>query len=216
MASKRLPFFPLGTVLLPGMVLPLHIFEPRYRVMIQHALDGDRRFGVLLIRRGAEVGGQAEPYEVGTVAEITDVVRLDDGRVNISTTGRERFKVNAFLHDRPYLSGEIDYLSDAYKPSEGLGDLQAEVTRLGMEYVMTILALRDEQLPHVQLPPDPLTLSYKVAGLLAALQPHEVQELLQSPTLEHRLFAEILLLRRELAILRKMSQMPGGGRLSPN
>jgi uncharacterized protein len=215
MTRERLPLFPLGTVLLPGMVLPLHIFEPRYQLMLQQVLEGDRRFGVLLIQRGSEVGQPAEPYDVGTVAEVTAVVPLDDGRMNISTTGRERFKVTALYHEQSYLTGDVAYLSDAYNPSEGLTDLQAEVERLGMEYITTVLTLRAEHRQHVQLPSDPLTLSYKVAGLLAAMQPHEVQDLLQSPTLEHRLFAEVLLLRRELAILRRMSEMDGG-RLSPN
>jgi Lon protease-like protein len=215
MTRERLPLFPLGTVLLPGMVLPLHIFEPRYQLMMQQVLEGDRSFGVLLIRRGSEVGQPAEPYNVGTVAEVTTVVPLDDGRMNISTIGRERFKVTAFYHDQPFLTGDVAYLSDAYNPSEGLTDLQAEVERLGMEYVTTVLTLRAEHRQHVQLPADPLTLSYKVAGLLAAMQPHEVQDLLQSRTLEHRLLAEVLLLRRELAILRRMSEMDGG-RLSPN
>jgi Lon protease-like protein len=215
MIRERLPLFPLGTVLLPGMVLPLHIFEPRYQLMMQRVLEGDRRFGVSLIRRGSEVGQPAEPYAVGTVAEVTAVVPLDDGRMNISATGRERFKVTAFYDDQPYLTADVAYLSDAYNPSEGLAELQAEVERLGMEYVTTVLTLRAEQRSHIQLPTDPLTLSYKVAGLLAAMQPHEVQDLLQSPTLEHRLLAEVLLLRRELAILRRMSEMDGG-RLSPN
>ncbi len=215
MTRERLPLFPLGTVLLPGMVLPLHIFEPRYQMMMQRVLDGDRRFGVLLIRRGSEVGQPAEPYDVGTVAEVTAVVPLDDGRMNISTTGRERFRVTALYDDQPYLTGDVAYLSEAYNPSEGLAELQAEVERLGMEYVTTVLTLRAEQHQHVQLPANPLMLSYKVAGLLAAMQPHEVQDLLQSQTLEHRLFAEVLLLRRELAILRRMSEMDGG-RLSPN
>src|SRR5690349_965615 len=125
MTRERLPLFPLGTVLLPGMVLPLHIFEPRYQVMMQQVLEGDRFFGVLLIRRGSEVGQPAEPYDVGTVAEVTTVAPLDDGRMNISTTGRERFKVTAFYHDQPFLTGDVTYLSDAYNPSEGLTDLQA-------------------------------------------------------------------------------------------
>lgn len=216
MAHERLPLFPLGAVLLPGTVLPLHIFESRYQLMLRRVLDGDRRFGVLLIRRGHEVGAPAEPYDVGTVAEVMAVVPLDDGRMNISTTGTRRFRVVAFYDDQPYLTGDVEYLSDEYSPSEGLADLQAEVERLGMQYVTTMLTLRDEQVPHVRLPADPLTLSYKVAGFLGALQPHEVQELLQCPTLEHRLLAEIVLLRRELAILQRMSEMTQGGRLSPN
>lgn len=217
MTSERLPLFPLGTVLLPGTVLPLHIFEPRYQQMMRDVLDADRRFGVLLIRAGAEVGALAEPYEVGTVAEVTSVVPLEAGMMNISTTGAQRFRVTRFYHDRTYLTGEVEYLSDAYMPSQELAELQAEVERLGLDYVTTVLVLRDEQIAHVQLPADPVTLSYKVAGLLVAINAAEAQELLESPTLEHRLLAEVLLLRRELAILKRMGEMTGqSGRFSPN
>lgn len=217
MTSERLPLFPLGTVLLPGTVLPLHIFEPRYQQMMRDVLDADRRFGVLLIRAGAEVGEPAEPYEVGTVAEVTSVVPLEAGMMNISTTGAQRFRVTRFYHDRPYLTGEVEYLSESYTPSQKLDELRAEVERLGLDYVTTVLILRDEQIAHVQLPTDPVTLSYKVAGLLVAINAAEAQELLESPTLEHRLLAEVLLLRRELAILKRMGEMTGqSGRFSPN
>ena len=76
MAIERLPLFPLKTVLMPGMVLPLRIFEPRYRLMMQRVLEVERRFGVLLIRRGGEVGPGAEPYDLGTVAVVTAVEPL--------------------------------------------------------------------------------------------------------------------------------------------
>ena len=217
MTSERLPLFPLQTVLLPGMALPLHIFEPRYRQMMERVLAADRRFGVLLIREGREVGPDAQCVEVGTVAEITDVVPLENGMMNIATTGSRRFRVIAFHHDQPYLTGDVEYLSEQYTTSQQLLELQAEVERLTFDYVTTMLILRDEQATHVQLPKDPVTLSYKVAGLLVAIHPFEAQELLASPTLEHRLLAEILILHRELAILRRMGEMADqGGRFSLN
>ena len=217
MTSKRLPLFPLHTVLLPGMVLPLHIFEPRYVLMMERVLSEDRSFGVTLIREGAEVGGSAKTYDVGTIADITDVVPLGDGRMNISTTGSRRFRVERFYHDQPYLTGDVVLLSEEYRRSEKLDDLQAEVRRLSLAYVTTLLALRDEQATEVQLPGDPVTLSYKVAALLVAAHRWETQELLACPSLERRLFDEIVLLRRELAIVRHMGQMTGQkGRFSPN
>jgi Lon protease-like protein len=217
MVSERLPLFPLHTVLMPGMVLPLRIFEPRYRLMMQRVLDGERRFGVLLIRRGREVGPGAEPYDLGTVAVITAVEPLGGGLMNIRATGSRRFHVTAFYHDEPYLTGDVDYLADDFSPSDTLRDLQDEVERLSRDYVTTVLRLRDEHVEHVQLPRDPVALSYKVAGLLGALQSSEAQSLLASPTVEHRLCAEVGLLRRELTILRHMAQMPGpSGRFSPN
>lgn len=217
MAIERLPLFPLNTVLLPGMELPLRIFEPRYRLMMQRVLGGERRFGVLLIRRGCEVGPEAEPYDVGTVAAITDVVPLEGGLMDITSTGSRRFRVAQFHHDEPYLTGNVEYLSDDFTPSQTLLELQAEVKRLGHAYVTTVLALQDEHVAQVQLPDDPVALSFQVAGLLAAMDPREAQELLASRTVEHRLFAEVGLLRREMAILRQMGQISDqGGRLSPN
>ena len=107
MAIERLPLFPLKTVLMPGMVLPLRIFEPRYRLMMQRVLTGERRFGVLLIRRGAEVGPGAEPYDLGTVAVVTAVEPLGGGLMDVSATGSRRFRVSAFHHDEPYgIGGE--------------------------------------------------------------------------------------------------------------
>jgi uncharacterized protein len=217
MPIERLPLFPLKTVLMPGMVLPLRIFEPRYRLMMQRVLEGERRFGVLLIRRGEEVGPGAEPYDLGTVAVVTAVESLGGGLMDISATGSRRFRVTAFYHDEPYLTGDVVYLSDDCTPSDTLRDLQAEVERLSRDYVTTMLTLRDEDVGQLQLPRDPVALSYTVAGLLAALQPSEAQDLLASPTVEQRLCMELSLLRRELAIVRRMAQMTDrNGRVSPN
>ena len=217
MTTERLPLFPLNTVLMPGMVLPLHIFEPRYQAMMRHVLAGDRTFGILLIRQGSDTDPIAPTYEVGTTAEVMSIVPLEDGHMNVSATGRQRFRVTRLYHDQPYLSGDVEYLSDDYTPSEGLLELQADVERLSLEYVTTILTLRHEHKAHVNLPRDPVTLSYKIAGLLVAVQPYEAQQLLESRGVEKRLFAEVLLLRRELAILKRMGQMGGSGdRPSPN
>jgi Lon protease-like protein len=216
--TERLPLFPLDTVLVPGMVLPLHIFELRYRTMLRRVLAEDRRFGVLLLRRGSAVDPDPEPYDVGTVAEVTDVVTLGDGRANISTTGRQRFRVSAFHRDQPYLSADVELLDDPYQHTEQLMDLQEEVERLGLRYVTMLLTLTTEQVARVQLPRDPVMLSYKVAALfVGSMRVEEAQALLASPTVEHRLYGEILLLRRELAILRRMGEMgkPDGQR-SPN
>ena len=217
MAIERLPLFPLKTVLMPGMVLPLRIFERRYRLMMQRVLAGERRFGVLLIRRGEEVGAGAEPYDLGTVAVVTAVEPLGGGLMRISATGSRRFRVTAFHHDEPYLTGDVEYLSEGWQSSDTLCALQAEVERLSREYVTTVLALQDGHVGQVQLPRDPVALSYTVGGVLAALRPSEAQQLLASPTVEQRLCMERDLLRRELAIVGRMAQMAERrGRVSPN
>jgi Lon protease-like protein len=83
----EIPLFPLNTVLFPGMPLPLHIFEDRYKGMINQSIQEATPFGVVLIREGAEVGDTAIPYDVGTSAFVTQVERLPDGRMNINTVG---------------------------------------------------------------------------------------------------------------------------------
>ena len=89
----ELPMFPLGTVLLPHMLLPLHIFEPRYRALIHDVLDGDREFGVTLIERGHEVGGGDRRADVGTVAHVEEAEELDDGRWVVLAAGTRRIRV---------------------------------------------------------------------------------------------------------------------------
>jgi len=98
----ELAMFPLGTVLLPSLYLPLHVFEPRYRALVRHCLDADREFGVVLIERGSEVGGGDRRSAVGTVARIIEAVELEDGRWALGTVGVRRVKVQRWLEDDPY------------------------------------------------------------------------------------------------------------------
>lgn len=99
--------FPLGSVLLPTMVLPLHIFEPRYRALIRDVLDGDREFGVCLIARGQEVGGGDVRTDVGTVARVHEASELDDGRWAVLTVGVRRIRVARWLDDDPYPRADV-------------------------------------------------------------------------------------------------------------
>ena len=93
MALRPMPMFPLGTVLFPYAVLPLRVFEPRYRVMTRRCLDGDREFGVVLIERGSEVGGGDVRFGVGTIARIVQVADTPDGGYALATVGLHRFQV---------------------------------------------------------------------------------------------------------------------------
>src|SRR5512147_2655499 len=90
----ELPLFPLNTVLFPGMPISLHIFEPRYKLMIEQCIQIAQPFGVVLIREGVEaLGPSAEPHQIGCSAQITQVERLEDGRMNIVAVGVERFQI---------------------------------------------------------------------------------------------------------------------------
>src|SRR5687767_6893854 len=105
---REMPLFPLNTVLFPGMVLPLHIFEPRYKIMIAECVKENKPFGVILIKEGAEVGGSATTYTFGTSAYVTQVEKLQDERMNIQTVGYQRFKLHDLKEGRPYQVGLVE------------------------------------------------------------------------------------------------------------
>ncbi len=107
-----MPQFPLGLVLFPSMVLPLHVFEPRYRVMVQRVLETDGRFGVVLIERGSDVGGGDVRTRFGTVAQVVEAEQFSDGRWALTTVGVERFKVNAWMADDPYPVADVELWPD--------------------------------------------------------------------------------------------------------
>ena len=106
-----IPIFPLQTVLFPGMLLPLHIFEERYRQMVRDCMDGDDTFGVTLIRSGSEVGAPAVPHEIGTLARIVRLDPLEDGRFFLVALGEERFRIRELRTERPYLQASVEPVS---------------------------------------------------------------------------------------------------------
>jgi Lon protease-like protein len=116
----RLPLFPLGTVLVPSEVLPLHIFEPRYRALMDDLTGGgdglpafESEFGIVLIERGSEVGGGEVRRRVGTFAHLLEASRLPDGRWVIAVVGTRRFRVDEWLSDSPYPRAEVTELDEA-------------------------------------------------------------------------------------------------------
>jgi uncharacterized protein len=102
------PMFPLGTVLVPGMLLPLHVFEPRYRALVRDCLAGEPEFGVVLIERGSEVGGGEVRTDVGTMARILQVEEMPDGRFALAVVGDRRVRVTAWLEDDPYPRADVE------------------------------------------------------------------------------------------------------------
>ncbi len=120
-----LPMFPLGTVLLPGGVLPLHVFEPRYRQLVIDCLNddsGDPEFGVTLIERGSEVGGGDQRSAVGVVGRMVQVDALPGGRYAVVAVGTRRFRVNAWLPDDPYPLADVDEWRDVDPDAPELPD----------------------------------------------------------------------------------------------
>ena len=128
-----LPMFPLGTVLVPHQLLPLQVFEPRYRALVADCLAGDGRFGVVLIERGSEVGGGDVRFSTGTVARIVDTVTLPGDRIGLAAVGESRLRVQEWLPDDPYPRARVETLVDPPPPPEvvaGHPDLLAAFDRV--------------------------------------------------------------------------------------
>lgn len=109
--------FPVGSVLFPGAVLPLQVFEPRYRALVADVAEGDGRFGVVLINRGSDVGGGDERTNTGSIADLVRNGEAEDGRILIVAVGRERIRVSDWLEDDPYPRAIVEPF-----PEGGIGD----------------------------------------------------------------------------------------------
>ena len=207
--SETLPLFPLGTVLFPGLLLPLHIFEERYRQLVRDLQDGPepRRFGVLAIRQGRETGvdGIQALHEIGCTATLRQVKQLEDGRYDIVTVGTDRL---AGLDDsKPYLQGQVDLLPEETGDSAGAA-LAARVVKDAFRAYLSTLAERGvTQISAPELPDDPVTLSYLV-GASMIIDLSDRQTLLAEPDALRRLVAERSLLSRELTMLRTLTATP--------
>jgi len=182
--------FPLGTVVLPGGVLPLHVFEPRYREMVRVCLDGDREFGVVLISRGSEVGGGDVRNDVGTVVRMVQVAELADGRFAMITVGMSRFRVVSWLDDSPYPQALVDDWPDEghVGPDADIELTQALVTLTARVRRLVALAVElgdsvDD--PGQELSDEPVAATYQL-GTLAPLSAADRYALLVAPGIEQR------------------------------
>jgi uncharacterized protein len=213
--ADALPLFPLGhTVLFPGVVLPLHVFEERYRELVGSLADqpegSARRFGVVAIRQGWEVGADAAEalHEVGCAAELRRVSRYPDGRYDILTVGADKFR----LHDldrtsQPFLVGSVEWLPPDPPPGPDDAALAGIVSTLFGEYVLAAAGLQAQPAEAPELPTDPGELSYLVAAG-AVLTLEDRQALLELGTARARLKAELRLLKRETTMVRRLRALP--------
>ncbi len=178
--ARQLPMFPLQRVLLPSQRLVLHVFEPRYRVLVRRCLDDDRRFGVVLISRGSEVGGGDERSGTGTCAVIEDLRRFDDGRVLLAVRGTERLSVRRWLPDDPHPVAEVTEASDRdVDPRQALGALaEAEGALRRARALLSELGGAPALPEPLELPSDPVAASWLLAAL-APLGPFDAQALLE-------------------------------------
>jgi Lon protease-like protein len=185
MPGRRLPMFPLGTVLLPYAHLPLHIFEPRYRALIKDVLAGDGEFGVVLIERGPEVGGGDIRFPIGTVARVVQTAELPDGRWLVDAVGTERFRVTEWLPEDPYPQALVEAIGDEGEAGAGDPDEAAERRTAVERLLRQVLALQVElgfPAPSAvrNLDEDPSTAAFE-AALLSPIGPMDAQKVLEAP-----------------------------------
>lgn len=204
--SVRLPLFPLNTVLFPHMPAGLHIFEERYREMIRNCQEQGTSFGVVAIREGLEVGRTAFPFDVGTLAQIQEIEKLDDGRFNLVVSGASRFRVENLSLNRSYLVGTVHYLQDVRGDEAAIPELARRTVRAFEAYTAALRNLADEaagDAEATELPDDPELLSYMVAASLN-IEVNRRQELLEEDSVSGRLRRCLAALRRESVFLDQM------------
>lgn len=204
-----IPLFPLSMVLMPGLLLPLNIFEERYRALVRDLLAADepRRFGVIGIRHGREVGADSIEalYEIGTTATLSQVEQQPDGRYELVTVGTERFRLLGLDHSRTYLQGEVELLADGAADDAGRA---VDLLTVYRTYLDVLGETRGMSIDVPDLPlGDPTLLSWLVAATVLVDLPVR-QRLLEAPDLPSRLSAEIDLLRSETALLRTVAAAP--------
>jgi uncharacterized protein len=209
--AEMLPLFPLGAVLYPGMLLPLHIFEERYRQLVRDLLarPEPRQFGVIAIRKGRETGvdGVHSLYEIGCTATLRRVDQLEDGRFDLGAVGTQRFRLLALDQTLPYLQGEIDLLAeDAVDQVAAAPSVRA--VQVAFRAYLDALTERGGATVRIEdLPAEPVLLSFVVAATMVIDLP-ERQGLLNEPDTVRRLNIEHALLARETAMLRATTSRP--------
>jgi uncharacterized protein len=209
--SSRLPLFPLGSVLFPGLVLPLHIFEPRYRQLVTDLLASPepRQFGVIAIRRGREtgVGGVSALYGTGCTAVLRQVERLEDGRFDLVAVGGQRFRLGELADPAPYLSGEVELLPDEVGDDAEAALAVQAVQRLFLSYLGLLAERGGVRVTVPELPDEPVLLSHLVAAAVVVDLPDK-QRLLEEPDARRRLAAERVLLAREIRMTKSLTTTP--------
>lgn len=200
--------FPLGTVLFPHAALPLHVFEPRYRTLVQHCMSATPEFGVVLIERGSEVGGGDTRFHFGTLTGIVQAAELPDGRYVLVTVGRHRVRVVEWLDDDPYPRALVQQPVDTFDgvPAPASDDAP-ELREAVQRELRRVLALRAElgaptgRIADLTLDADPVRASFEAAGA-AALNPLDAQRLLELDDARARLEQLRALLVEEAEMLR--------------
>jgi Lon protease-like protein len=204
----ELPLFPLRTVLFPGTPLEVHVFEERYKALIEDCVRSDAQFGVVLIREGPESGGPLPtPHRVGCTARIVEIEPLDDGRMNVTAVGVDRFRIASVRQDsnRTYLVGDVSRLELVLDDADEVARAADQLRRWVGRYlaVLTEASQGDYDFDARQLPDDPVALGYLAASILP-VPPRQKQPLLTVDAASDLLADAIEVYRHELSLLENM------------
>ena len=207
----QVPLFPLNAVVFPGVVTQLHIFEERYRALVRELLEietvFDRVFGILAIREGYEVGdhGMQSAHRVGTLVQLTEVEPYGDGTFDIELIGRQRLRVLESDSSGPFLTGEVELLSDEDEPDAAP---EAQKALAVFEtYRQELSELRGGPVLLGDMPRDPAYLSYALAGTALLTLPQR-QALLEADTAQQRLGMLRRTLHDERRAMRAIPSLP--------
>ena len=221
--TSHISLFPLNTILVPGLVLPLHIFEPRYRLMVQELLEipdeDEREFGVVSIRDGHDITtlGIDALHPIGISAIMREVTPSEDGRYDIVTTGARRFTVKAVDTSSPLLSADVEWLPEPVPVESAELSLLTKSTL--SEFAAYRAALSGELNSNVsifeELPKDPVVVGYLLTAAIL-LPTDERQALLAAETAESRLELVRTLLRRETSLIQHFGALPAIDLLTDN
>lgn len=203
-----LPLFPLNTVLFPGMPLNLHIFEERYKDMMNECIEKRQPFGVVLINNNQpDTARRVKTSLIGCTAQISQVQPLREGRMNISAISRERFRVTEFKYDRPYLYADVDlYPLLANINSQTVNNMHKLKSKI-QTYLKILEKAGQLNFNLAMLPNDPTTLAY-FASVLLQIEPVQKQPLLEMEDLSTMVDSLLTHYRREVALLNVMLNPP--------
>ncbi|MFY9588196.1 MAG: LON peptidase substrate-binding domain-containing protein [Actinomycetota bacterium] len=199
-----IPLFPLHVVLFPGVALPLHIFEPRYREMMTEVLGTDKApspdssFGVVCIRAGYEVGEPAETHDIGCLATVEQAVHNKDGTMDLIVRGTQRFRIDERPPDDPYPRASVTVIDE--KPGRA-PERAVQLARAALDrYLAVVARIAEKESPELTLPADPVAASFTASALLAVDLPI-LQELAEAKTASERLTNVAKIARSEAHLL---------------
>ena len=205
--ERVMPMFPLGLALLPGSVLPLRLFEPRYLDMYTDVIDGAREFGVVLIERGIESRDDNPTFDIGCAAQILGSSLHDDGTITLVATGHRRIRIREWLPSDPYPRALVELLEDDALTEDGLVHVNSALDRLPR--LMAMIAELDVEATGVtpRLSEEPLELVYQLAQL-SGFQSLDIQGVLEAETSDQRAATVDRLMTEAVELVQMQLGMP--------